>query len=180
MASTIRQRYLLRGIRKGERDACVEVVRILYRFLLHLSGDAATAEDLAQETLLTVLKKVNDFHGSAYFITWLHKIAYSRFIDSRRRLRRDAAKLNGLNDERPASNAHIDPLEEVMATERSRLLYRALRELETPLQAAIVLHYFQRLSFAQMSRVLDEPVGTVKWRTSQALRQLKSSLSTRI
>jgi len=68
MVSRIRQRYLLRGMQKGERDACVEVVRILYRFFLHLSGDATTAEDLAQETLLTVLKKVGDFRGSVYFI----------------------------------------------------------------------------------------------------------------
>jgi RNA polymerase sigma-70 factor (ECF subfamily) len=144
-----------------------------------LSGDAAIAEDLAQETLLAALKKVGDFRGSAYFVTWLHKIAYSKFIDSKRRLGRHAAKLNGLKDERPVSNAHIDPLEEVMAGEQSRLLYRAVRKLEEAEQAAIVLHYFQRLSFSEMSKVLEEPVGTVKWRTSQALRKLKSSLSTR-
>ena len=180
MVSKLRQWYLLKGLQKGERDACVEVVRTVYRFLLHLSGDSSIAEDLAQETLLAVLKKVGDFRGKAYFLTWLHKIAYNKFIDSRRKLRRDDAKLNGLKNERPVSNAHIDPLEEVMAGEQSRFLYQAVRELEGAEQVAIVLHYFQRLSFSEMSKVLEEPVGTVKWRTSQALKKLKSSLSTRI
>ena len=46
--------------------------------------------------------------------------------------------------------------------------------LDVPDRAVLVLHYLQGLSYGEMAAVLDEPVGTVKWRTSEALNRLRA------
>ncbi len=181
MALKIRQWHLLKGFREGDPKACVTIVRTVYRFLLHLTGDAGAAEDLSQETLLAALKKLDDFRGGAFFMTWLHKIAYNKFIDSQRRGHRERISRDALtNRSGDCAGTPGGPVASAVSGERCRLLYEALDELERPDRTAVILHYFQKLSYSQMSSVLGEPVGTVKWRTSEALRKLKSSLDGRI
>ncbi|MHC4260636.1 MAG: RNA polymerase sigma factor, partial [Planctomycetota bacterium] len=64
--------------------------------------------------------------------------------------------------------------------EHSALLYEAMRRLESSEYIVIVLHYIQGLSFREMAKVLEEPVGTVKWQTSHALKRLKGFLTGRV
>jgi RNA polymerase sigma-70 factor (ECF subfamily) len=70
-----------------------------------------------------------------------------------------------------------DPLESVMADDESRRLYQALDRLDAPDRTLLALHYFQGLSYREMASVLEEPTGTVKWRTSEALNRLRAMLS---
>jgi len=56
---------------------------------------------------------------------------------------------------------------------------QAMTKLDFNEHSAIVLHYIQSLSFNEMALILDEPVGTVKARTSRALARLKTMLSER-
>ena len=80
-------RELLDGIRAGRRDACAALIhdhyRAIYRFLLHLTRGEAEAEDLTQETFATVWEKISSFAGRSSLRTWLHRIAYGKFVDAR-------------------------------------------------------------------------------------------------
>ena len=75
--------------------------------------------------------------------------------------------------------APSDPLDSAIANDEARHLYRALHGLDAPDRAVLVLHYLQGLSYREMAAVLDEPVGTVKWRTSEALNRLRACSVTR-
>jgi len=66
-----------------------------------------------------------------------------------------------------------DPLDTVMADDEAQHLYRALHGLGAPGRTLLVLHYLQGLSYREMATVLDEPTGTVKWRTGTALQRLR-------
>jgi RNA polymerase sigma factor (sigma-70 family) len=70
-----------------------------------------------------------------------------------------------------------DPLETVMADDEAKHLYQALDELDAPERTLLALHYLQGLSYRDMAMVLEEPTGTVKWRTSEALNRLRTVLS---
>ncbi|HEY3521604.1 MAG TPA: sigma-70 family RNA polymerase sigma factor, partial [Rhodanobacteraceae bacterium] len=59
------------------------MVRAQLRRLLH--GDAAAADDLAQETFLLAWRKLDQFRGEAAFSTWLYRIAYSCFLRAHRK-----------------------------------------------------------------------------------------------
>ena len=73
-----------------------------------------------------------------------------------------------------------NPLHQLAKDEHEHLLYEALRGLDSSEYIAIVLHYIQGFSFREMAGVLDEPAGTIKWRTSQALKKLRAILTGRI
>jgi RNA polymerase sigma-70 factor (ECF subfamily) len=106
--------------------------------------------------------------------TWLHRIAYTKFIDAQRAVRRNARLRERLPGSQMSSD---DPSDSVTADDESRRLYQAMQGLENSDRTLIVLHYLQGLSYREMSSVLDEPTGTLKWRTSEALNRLRSLLT---
>jgi RNA polymerase sigma-70 factor (ECF subfamily) len=146
----------------------------VYRFLLHLTRDIPRAEDLTQETFVAAWEGIGKFQARSSLATWLHRIAYTKFIDSQRSERRAATLC-----ERALTLAStpVDPLETAMAADEARRLYRALDELDSADRTRLVLHYLQGLSYREMASVLDEPSGTVKWRTQEALKCMRRLLA---
>ena len=145
--------------------------------MAYLTGDASSAEELTQETFASAWANIGSFKGRASLGTWLHQIAYRKFIDYRRRLQRDAALMAGLRQQKRDASEVSNPLHRLTVHEYSRLLYEAMRELNSSDYMLIVLHYIQGLSFRQVAKVLDQPVGTIKWQTSVALKKLRASLT---
>lgn len=168
------EQCLLRQFRAGSHAACAELVRChyaaVYRFLAHLTGNVHQAEDLTQETFAAAWEKLATFEGRSALATWLHRIAYTKFIDAQRAERRSAAALA----QRPAIAAvAVDPADQLLADDDASKLYAALDRLEVPARTVLVLHYLQGLSYRDMAMVLAEPAGTVKWRTAEALGRLR-------
>ena len=170
-------RRLMKRLRAGRSEAYAELVRshyqAVYRFLLHMIRDVHRAEDLTQETFATAWERVMTFEGRSTLATWLHRIAYTKFIDLQRSERRGAALLERASN--PAL-APVDPMETAMAVDEARYLYQALDELDPDDRTLLVLHYLQGLSYGEMALVLEKPSGTVKWRTSEALNCLRTLL----
>jgi len=164
---------MARRVSKGDADAARAFVRAhyerIYRYLAHLCRNEATAEDLTQETFTSAWRAIGRFGGSASLATWLHRIARNAFLDHcRRRRRRPTIEAGDVE----RSDGH-DPLADLLADEQRRRLYGAVETLAEAERERIVLHYFQGLTYREMADVLDEPVGTVKWRTGRALKQLR-------
>jgi RNA polymerase sigma-70 factor (ECF subfamily) len=169
---------LLNDLRSGCPVACAELIHLhyqkVYRLLVHLTGDVHQAEDLTQETFASAWEKVAAFQARSTLATWLYRIAYTKFIDGRRLQGRTTGMLQRLP--RPAVPL-TDPLETVIADDEARHLHLALNELTTPERTLLALHYLQGLSYREMASVLEEPIGTLKWRTSEALSRLRIVLS---
>ena len=178
------QRQNLKKLRQGRRKAYEAVVlqhyRSVYRFMAYLTRDISLAEELTQETFASAWAGIDSFKGRALIGTWLHRIAYHKFIDSKRRLQRDAVMMNWLEPQNDTAPASSDPLHQLDADEKYRLLHEAMRMLKSAEYTVVVLHYIQGFSFREAAKVLDQPVGTVKWQTSRALKSLKSYLTGRI
>jgi RNA polymerase sigma-70 factor, ECF subfamily len=173
-------RRLIRDLRAGKRAACAELVRAhyagIYRLLLHLTRDVPLAEDLTQETFATAWQRIADFEGRSALATWLHRIAFGKFVDACRSSRRHTALVEHLKGEAADSRSAAPP-EAAETGDETRLLYAALERLEDNDRVPLVLHYLQGLSYREMAEVLDEPAGTVKWRVSQALERLRALLA---
>ena len=145
--------------------------------MVYLTNGASLAEDLTQETFASAWANISGYKGRASLKTWLHRIAYHKFIDSKRRLQRHTAVIDKLKQDSSGSMETVNPLHRLMADEHLRILYEEMHRLQTPEYLVIVLHYIQDLSFREMAKVLNKPAGTVKWRTSRALKRLKRSLN---
>jgi len=178
------ERLNLKKLREGQREACEALVcqhyKSIYCFMVYLTGDTNLAEELTQETFASAWANIDSYKRLASLGTWLHRIAYHKFVDSRRSVQRDAALMDKLKQEKSEVSETWNPLYQLTVNEHTRMLYKAMHRLESSEYIAIVLHYIQGLSFREMASVLEEPAGTVKWRTSMALRRLKELLTGRV
>ena len=169
----------INDIRQGRQAREVAVCQHyeqIFNFMAYLSGDRTVAEDLTQETFSSAWAKIDSCKGSTTFKSWLYRIAYHKFIDSKRQLTRSSAFTAKLIEQGGNINKSPDPLDCSTSNEEAGLLYEAMAKLKPTEYVVIVLHYVQGLSFREMAKVLDRSVGTIKWRTSRALKKLKGIL----
>ena len=140
--------------------------------LLHLThGDRAEAEDLTQETFLAAFRGRRSFAGRASVRAWLVGIAVRRFRDARRRPPAPAEPSRRPRRPIPAS----------LARERRRgeRLPRpcAFARLPENQQTALLLVLGQGLTYREAADALGEPIGTIKWRVSEATGKLRAYLT---
>jgi RNA polymerase sigma-70 factor (ECF subfamily) len=158
-------------VRRGDPRAWARLVSEhharVYRLLAHLTRDRHLAEDLCQETFAAAWAHLGTFAGDSQLATWLHRIAYRKFLDHARR-----AKGGPPGDRRTDGEHRADPLGGLVIDEQTRAIHAALERMDALERAVIVLHYLQELSYREMSAVTGEPLGTVKWRTKVALERL--------
>jgi len=177
-------RKTLEAIRSGDRAACAELVHAhyaaVYAFLAHVTGDRALAEDLTQETFAAAWTGISTFRGEASLRTWLHGIAYRKFVDAKRRSKLAERAVDHIRASAAGGDGEKGPAEAASRDELAQAICRAIGELDGDGRTTIVLHYFQGLSFDEMAEVLGRPIGTVKWQTSQALKALRKSLDGKV
>jgi RNA polymerase sigma-70 factor (ECF subfamily) len=152
------------------RERFIDLVRVeqepLRRFLLALcNGDAALADDIAQDALVRAYVASGSFLGLSKFSTWLFRIAYNCYIDHNRKTRLDEA---------PVEAALAVPADESTdAAFRYQQLYQALERLPGKEKAAIALFYFEDRSIKEIASILDMQQGTVKYHLSLGRTHLK-------
>ena len=181
---------LLARCRRGEAEAWDELFERHYaaagRFIFQLGHDLTRedAEEICQETFLSVIKNLESFHGQSQFQTWLFRIAANKARDYRERLH--AAKRGGgqttvsLQAEDAETGLTLDPPSSapgpdaaLMSAEQITLVQQALDELGEPCREIIQLRYFGDLSYDEISRSLDLNPKTVSSRLSKCLDRLE-------
>lgn len=134
-----------------------------------LQGDDAKADDLAQETFLLAWRKLPQFRGEARFSTWLYRIAYSCFLQARRKRASVAEQIDG-----DALDQRTSPRD---AVELRLDIERAMRRLSATEQM-VLLHVVQLgLSHDEAAYVLKMPLGTVKSHTKRGKAKLRALLA---
>ena len=73
-----------------------------------------------------------------------------------------------------------NPIECLARDEDARLLYEAIKSLDSKDRAAIVLRYIEGFRYSQVAEILQRPVGTVKWQVGRTLGELRTMLSGRM
>ncbi len=141
------------------------MLRAQLRRLLH--GDAAAADDLAQEAFVLAWRKLDQFRGEARFSTWLYRIAYTCFLQVRRR--RSCAG----DDDGEAAEHLPAPMP---AVDLQMDVERAMQRLSAA-ERTVLLHCVQLgLSHDEASYVLAMPLGTVKTHATRGKARLSAML----
>jgi RNA polymerase sigma-70 factor (ECF subfamily) len=140
-----------------------------------LTRDPDDAEDVAQEACLRALKYIGALHGNdarAWFLT----IVRHAFYDWCRRNRpAEIARDDGTAIEMAIDDAAIDPEQAALRGAESRLLADAVAELPLPYREVIILRELEELSYKEIARIADIPVGTVMSRLARARGLLQRS-----
>ena len=157
----------------------------VYRAVLAALGSPAEAEDVAQEAFLTAYQQLARFRGDASFKTWLLTIAWHKAINRRRNLLRWWRRIlpngsrNGADAQRDSNSVQWSP-EQALATGRLRQAIRdEIRSLPPKLRDALLLALADEYTYEEVGTMLESPVGTIKWRVSEARRLIKQRLRDR-
>lgn len=144
----------------------------VFAVCLRILGDREKALDAAQETFITVLRKVDTFQGRSAFTTWLYRIAVNACYDLlRKEGRRPTAPL-------PEALQPADPaaLRELEAAEVRPAIQRALAGLPAEHAAVVILSDLQDLPLHEVAETLQLPLGTVKSRLFRGRKRLAKNL----
>jgi RNA polymerase sigma-70 factor (ECF subfamily) len=136
-------------------------------------GDRALAEDLVQDVFTAVWRGAAGFDPSrASFATWVYRITRNRATDLIRRRRARVRTVGG--------EARLEPGEDDPAGDLSRNfdVASALSRLSPIHREVLTLAYFHGLSQSEIARRTNTPLGTVKSRTTAALRALRETMLT--
>lgn len=159
---------LVRRFLAGDAPAFTDLVERhrdrVYGVCLRVIGNAEDAADAAQETFVTVFRKLDQFRGDAQFTTWLHRVTVNTCYDLLRKRRRQPLLRSLPDDEGPLPEPGppvADHADEVVGTHDAAL---ALAAVPVEFRIAVVLADIEDLPYDQIARVLDVPVGTVKSR----------------
>jgi RNA polymerase sigma-70 factor (ECF subfamily) len=162
-----REAALVRDAQRGSADALEELFRRhwrrAHRAAFLVVGDAAAAEDIAQESFLAAIRALDRFDRRRPFGPWLHRITVNRAIDfSRARALRGES---GLPESAEGVAARPDAL--------SDQLRRGLAELSPEHRAVVVLRHLLEYTPGEIGEMLGLPRGTVNSRLRRALDRLR-------
>jgi RNA polymerase sigma-70 factor (ECF subfamily) len=183
------QLELIDRARRGDTEAFGDLVdrhrHAVYRAALAALRSPEEAEDVAQETFVTAYQKLDTFRGEASFKTWVVTIAWRKALDRRSSLSR---WWRAMGPGRGAANEQEDPVErvaaagpsqedELLGTELAGHIRRLVARLPAKLRDPLLLVGSGDHSYEEAAAVVGAPVGTVKWRVSEARRLLKRKLA---
>ena len=175
---------LVRRARAGDAEAFGTLVRRhqerIYGLAFRLTGDHASADDLAQETFVRAWRGIGQFGGRSGFYTWLYRIAlnlaFSRWKKVSRR-RELSLEPEILEKQRDPSRRGEDGAEEARSREIASALEEGLAGLSPEHRSTVVLREMEGLSHGEIARICGCSEGTVRSRLHYAKKILKKKLS---
>ena len=171
---------ILEACRRGDREAFRtlyetykdRVYSIAYYFF-HADADAAS--EVTQQVFLKLMRDLGKFRGDATFSTWLYRLVVNACVDRSRSRRKDAVGEDPIVLDRMAT--HPSHEEFFARRETAASVQEAIATLPGKLRAAILLRYFEDLSYADMAAALNCSIGTVASRLSRGHRLLAKKLA---
>lgn len=170
---------LVKRILEGQIDAYREIVdrhqaRVFYMGLkfFHNRHDA---EDYAQEVFLKTFEKLRTFKAEVPFTSWLNKIAYNMAVNQYHKRKRARVEVALPCEPRDTS---LSPETRLLRGELREKVRKVLKKIPDTYKPVINLHFFEGLSYPEISRALSIPVNTIKSYVFRAKQLLRSRLGT--
>jgi RNA polymerase sigma-70 factor (ECF subfamily) len=182
-------RRLVESAQKGDRTAFDLLVLKYQHRVVKLANryvrDPEEALDVAQEAFLRAYRALPGFRGESAFYSWLYRITINTAHNhlAARRARREET---GVGEDRDEGDLGV-PLEDrvqdlntpeamLLSDEIRRTIERAVEELPEDLRTAIVLREVEGLSYEDIARIMDCPIGTVRSRIFRAREAINARI----
>ncbi|MCG8603948.1 sigma-70 family RNA polymerase sigma factor [bacterium] len=153
-----------------------QLLNFIYRFV----GSQEEAEDIVQETFLRVYRKRKAYKRIAKFSTWIYTIAGNLArTELRRRKRRKLFSVTDMGYEDrdyEISDEVYNPENQVDGLIQEEIIQKEINDLSPKFREVIILRDVQELSYEEISKIIDVPIGTVKSRVNRGRLKLQSRL----
>jgi RNA polymerase sigma factor (sigma-70 family) len=149
----------------------------LYGLALRVVSQREWAEDVLQESFLTIWRSAGDYRASlSPPMAWLGLIVRSRGLDFLRRRTADRSSVTQELDDVMADTMAIDepgPMDTAQASQQAQALHQCMSRLEKRQREVVSLAYIRDMSHTELSEQLQLPLGTVKTWIRRGLEQLR-------
>jgi RNA polymerase sigma-70 factor (ECF subfamily) len=153
-----------------------QLLNFVYRFV----GNSEEAEDIVQETFLRVYRNRQAYKRIAKFSTWIYTIAGNLArTELRKRKRRRIFSISDLGYEDKdyeISDEVFNPESHVDSRIQEEIIQREINKLPPKFREVIILRDVQELSYEEISKILNVPIGTVKSRVNRGRLKLQEKL----
>lgn len=144
---------------------------IVFRYLIKFTMSKSLAEDLAQETMVRAIEKIGLYDSKkAKFSTWLITVARNIYIDSLRKKKHEQNYING--------ETAMEDLFKVPCDNREdwHSMLDALAALPDESRCPLVMKHYYGYSLEEIARIMSIPLGTVKSRIHNAIKNIRKEL----
>lgn len=183
---------LIESCQRGDRDAFRQLFEThkdrVWTIARHFTRDETAARDITQQVFLKLFTAIGQFRHDANFSTWLYRLVVNACLDERRRQRRFLSLDFFRTGDGPEEDEVEMEIEDLSRTQRpqeemfsrlevSREVKAAVAELKPKLRIAILLKYFEELSYEEMAEALGCSMGTVASRLNRGHKALAKRLA---
>ena len=159
----------LEGDEKAYADLMEKYRKSVYHTILKMVRNVDDAEDLTIEAFAKAFKNLEKFKKDYTFSTWLFRVATNNCIDFIRKKKLDTMSINaditkddGDSISIDIKDKNLDPQEEAIKSRKIELVRKFVNLLPAKYQKLVKLRYFEELSYDEIAKELDAPLGTVK------------------
>jgi RNA polymerase sigma-70 factor (ECF subfamily) len=166
-------RLVKRALEKGDQQAYAELMGkyrdSIYFMMLKMVQNSDDAEDLTIEAFGKAFKRLDQYVPNFAFSTWLFRIATNNCIDFIRK-----RKIKTLSIDKPYEDSEgdestmslksegLDPEQTIIKEQKIKMMRKIVDKLKPRYKDLVVLRYFEELSYEEISKELNLPLGTVK------------------
>jgi len=179
MSERTSERRLIEACQRDDREAFRLLFEAhkdrVYSIAFHFSRNETAARDITQQVFLKLFTTIRQFRHDAEFTTWLYRLVANVCMDEQRKNRRfipfgEATEVTEIA-ERKSQETHF------IRRELAESVQAVIAELKPKLRMAILLKYFEEMSYEEMAKVLGCSPGTVASRLNRGHKILARRLA---
>ena len=174
-----------KAINENDQNAYDELMsryrESLYYMILKMVNNREDAEDLTIEAFSKAFLNLDKYTPTYAFSTWLFKIASNNTIDFLRKKRLNTISIDEqiFEENKKETIANIiptqtlNPAQKVIKQQRADLVQEVIKQINPKYATLIELRYFKEMSYDEIAKELDQPLGTIKVQLHRAKHMLK-------
>ena len=168
---------LIKQIAKGNEQAFEMLYqrhsKKLFGYAYHILKNKQTAEDVLQETFLTIWQKSNRYRGEGRVVAWLFGITHNLALKAY-----NQKSTEFIPETYPTTqNIENQITTQILAEHNKQLLNQAMQQLTVEHRTILQLVFYEKMSMNEVSQICQIPVGTVKSRLNYAKQVLKGVIT---
>lgn len=179
---------IVKRVQQGEKEAYnILVLRYQHKvcdIAFKYVGNYVDANDVAQEAFIRAYRALNNFRGESSFYTWLYRIVSNTaksFLEQNQKHRYavdvDDPDFDNQQDVKGLLVTHDSPDALIESDELQQVINQAMQELPADLKRAIILREVEEMSYEDIAKVMQTPIGTVRSRIFRARQFIEERLA---
>lgn len=139
----------------------------LYWVIYRIVGNSTDADDLTSESLVKAYEKLSSYSNKYAFSTWLHTIGSNSAIDFVRNRNKQPSPINNPTSTEedimtPSIESDLSAEDNMIRLETNDIIANVISELKPFHRSLIDMRYFKNMSYEEISKKLNKPIGTIK------------------